>query len=62
MDVPAQLVKQTRFASAAELEATLGAYCKTYNQQIPQRALNHLAPIQALKTWSSKRLNSSSNG
>jgi transposase InsO family protein len=50
-----EVVKQTRFASAAELEATLSAYCKTYNQQIPQRALNHLTPIQALKDWSSKR-------
>lgn len=50
-----ELVKQTRFTSAAELEATLNAYCKTYNQQIPQRALNHLTPIQALKDWSSNR-------
>lgn len=50
-----EVVKQTRFTSAAELEATLSAFCKTYNQQIPQRALNHLTPIQALKDWSSKR-------
>jgi transposase InsO family protein len=50
-----ELVKQTRFTSAAELEATLSAYCRTYNQQIPQRSLNHLTPIQALKDWSNKR-------
>ena len=50
-----EVVKQTRFTSATELEATLSAYCQTYNQQIPQRTLNHLTPIQALKDWSSKR-------
>ena len=45
------LVKQTRFASAAELQATLTLYLKTYNHHIPQRALNHQAPIQALQKW-----------
>ncbi len=45
------LVKQTRFASAAELETTLEYYLKTYNHHIPQRALNHQMPIQALKKW-----------
>ena len=46
-----ELVKQTRFASAAELEHTLTAYLKTYNHRIPQRALAHQTPIQALKQW-----------
>ena len=46
-----EVVSQTRFASAAELETTLERYVKTYNQQIPQRALNHLSPVQALKEW-----------
>ena len=50
-----EVVKQTRFASAAELEATLDAYVKTYNNQIPQRALNHLSPVQALKKWHADR-------
>ena len=50
-----EVVKQTRFASAAELEATLDAYVKTYNNQIPQRALNHLSPVQALKKWHTER-------
>ncbi|WP_210547297.1 IS481 family transposase [Rhodoferax sp. PAMC 29310] len=45
------LVKQTRFASAAELEATLTLYLKTYNHHIPQRALKHQTPIQALQKW-----------
>jgi hypothetical protein len=40
------LVKQTRFASAAELETTLTLYLKTYNHPIPQRALKQQTPIQ----------------
>ena len=50
-----EVVSQTRFASAAELETTLARYVKTYNQQIPQRALNHLSPVQALKEWQKKK-------
>lgn len=50
-----EVVNQTRFASAAELETTLKRYVNTYNQQIPQRALNHLSPIQALKEWQKKK-------
>ena len=45
------LVKQTRFASAAELETTLTLYLNTYNHRIPQRALKHQTPIQALQKW-----------
>ena len=26
-------------------------YLKVYNHHIPQRALNHLTPVQALKKW-----------
>jgi transposase InsO family protein len=46
-----EIVSQTRFSSAAELESTLMRYLSTYNHNIPQRALNHQTPIQALKTW-----------
>lgn len=46
-----ELMQQTRFASASELHATLTAYLKTYNHHIPQRALQHLSPIQALQKW-----------
>jgi hypothetical protein len=38
------VVNQTRFASAAELEPL-----KDYNHQIPQPALDHRSPVQALK-------------
>jgi transposase InsO family protein len=50
-----ELVKQTRFTSAAELEQTLLLYLKTYNHHIPQRALNHQSPIQAMKKWQAEK-------
>ena len=45
------LVKQTRFASTAELEATLTLYLDTCNHPVPQRALKHLTPFQSLQKW-----------
>ena len=52
-----EIVNQTRFGSAAELESTLRNYVKIYNHNIPQRALQHQTPIQALKAWQEKRPN-----
>ena len=49
------VVSQTRFASSAELESTLRNYVKIYNHSIPQRALKHQTPIQALKMWQEKK-------
>lgn len=49
------LVAQTRFASAAELDTTLKLYLRTYNHNIPQRALKHKTPVQALKEWRDKK-------
>jgi len=53
----AEVIGQTRFQSAAELEATLADYVHTYNHRIPQRALDHRSPIQALQTWQSTKPN-----
>lgn len=50
-----EVVSQTRFTSAAELEATLNQYVKTYNHLIPQRALKHISPAQALKHWHAQK-------
>ena len=50
-----ELMTQTRFASAAELETTLKLYLRTYNHSIPQRALKHKTPAQALKVWRADR-------
>ena len=50
-----EIVNQTRFGSAAELESTLRNYLKIYNHNIPQRALKHLTPIEALKKWQKEK-------
>ena len=50
-----EVLATTRFDSAASLEATLTRYAKLYNHDLPQRALNHRTPIQALKQWQQDR-------
>jgi len=49
-----EVVQQTRFASGAELQATLNSCMLTYHH-IPQRALGHLSPVDALKSWREKK-------
>jgi len=49
-----EVIKQTRFASARELEDTLMNYVCIYNDHIPQRALSHLSPTQSLQKWQKK--------
>ena len=49
------IVQQTRFTSAQQLDSTLLQYASTYNNHIPQRALNHLAPIEAMRNWRVQR-------
>ena len=50
-----EVIKQTRFASAAELASTLNNYWQAYNHHIPQRALGHVSPIDSLKNWHQKK-------
>ena len=50
-----EVIAQTRFTSAHDLETTLMHYVSTYNHRIPQRALNHLSPVQALKKWQKEK-------
>jgi transposase InsO family protein len=50
-----EVIAQTRFACAKELETTLTQYAATYNHRIPQRALDHFSPVQALKQWRARR-------
>nr|WP_313296343.1 integrase core domain-containing protein [Diaphorobacter sp.] len=50
-----EVLYQTHCASATQLQATLTNYVKTYNHQIPQRALNHASPVQALKDRYSRK-------
>jgi transposase InsO family protein len=47
----ADVLATTRFDSADTLVGTLTRYVNVYNQHIPQKALGHIAPIQALKKW-----------
>lgn len=46
-----EILNTTRFDSSWNLEQTLTNYAKIYNHHIPQKALGHIAPIQALKKW-----------
>ena len=39
------------FDSKQELKSLLARYIWLYNQHLPQKALGHLAPVDALKTW-----------
>ena len=47
----ADILKTTRFDSSKDLQGTLIEYVKIYNQLIPQKALGHIAPIEAMKKW-----------
>jgi transposase InsO family protein len=51
----AEVIRQTRFSSIDEMSGVLRRYEKLYNSQIPQRALGHIAPVDALKDWQKKR-------
>ena len=46
-----EVLQTYRFDSAADLETPLHRYVALYNHPIPQRALGHLTPVQALKNW-----------
>ncbi len=50
-----EVLATTRFDAAQRLEDTLGRYVRLYNHHIPQRALGHIAPAQALQDWQEKR-------
>ena len=47
----ADVLNTYRFVSAQDLEATLKRYVWLYNHHIPQKALKHQAPQQAVKDW-----------
>ena len=46
-----QVLRSHHFNSAHDLEQTLHRFVWLYNQHLPQKALNHEAPVQALKRW-----------
>ncbi len=51
-----EVVTHTRFPSSKGLRATLYRYVRLYNHQIPQKALGHVTPVQALKKWQEMKL------
>jgi transposase-like protein len=50
-----EVLTTTRFVSSMGLADTLKRYVQIYNQHIPQKALGHIPPIQAMKDWHEKR-------
>jgi len=45
----------TRFRSREDLQTTLERYEKLYNNHLPQRAIGHKTPLQAIRTWQTER-------
>lgn len=50
-----EVLAGTRFVSGADLHSTLTRYLWLYNDRIPQKALGHVTPIEALKQWQKNR-------
>ncbi|MCK7583199.1 MAG: DDE-type integrase/transposase/recombinase [Chromatiales bacterium] len=51
----AEVLTTSRFDPAERFAQTIARYVRVCNQHIPQKALSHIAPIQALKDWHDKR-------
>lgn len=49
----AEVLHTHHFNSTQDLATTLLRYADLYNHHIPQRALNHRTPVEALKQWQS---------
>lgn len=45
----------THFRSREDLQSTLERYVKLYNDHLPQRALGHQTPLQAMQSWREKQ-------
>ena len=51
----AEVLATHRFDRAKDLEATLTRYVWLYNHQLPQKALGHTTPFEAMKKWYAER-------
>jgi transposase InsO family protein len=47
----AQVIRSHHFNSAHDIETTLHRFVWLYNEHLPQKALQHVPPVQALKRW-----------
>lgn len=45
------ILATTRFRSREDLQTTIERYAKLYNDHLPQRALGHKTPLQAMRAW-----------
>ena len=50
-----EVLATRRFRAEEHLQDTLARYATLYNHHIPQRALGHLTPVDALEQWYKKR-------
>jgi len=53
----ADVLATTRFDSSQHLAETIKRYVQVYNHHIPQQALGHMTPLQAMKNWDQKQPN-----
>lgn len=49
-----QVLRSHHFNSAEDLGKTLHRFVWLYNHHLPQKALGHQAPVQAIKVWKMK--------
>jgi len=49
------ILATTRFRSRDDLQTTIERYVKLYNDHLPQRALGHQTPRQAVQVWREKQ-------
>ena len=45
------ILATTRFRSRDDLQTTITRYGKLYNEHLPQKALGHKTPLQAIRAW-----------
>jgi transposase InsO family protein len=50
-----EVLATTRFRSREDLQTTIERYVTLYNEHLPQRALAHQTPLQALRAWRKDR-------
>jgi transposase InsO family protein len=50
-----EILATHRYRSGEDLKSALERYVRRYNHELPQAALGHRAPIEALKEWQQKR-------
>ncbi|WP_424859328.1 IS481 family transposase [Tepidimonas sp. HKU77] len=51
----AEVLATHHFNSAEDLETTLTRYVWLYNHHLPQKAIGHITPLEALKKWYAQR-------